>query len=262
MMETLKLRWKENDLVLSIDYPEKFNSNEKYQTLIICHGLIGSRIGVDRLFVKASQALIEEGYVVVRFDYKGCGESSGEYGNNSLEELIDQTKEVVQYTMNNLPIKELTLLGHSLGGAVALLTALEDERVHRLIQWAAVGKPYEDISKIFGKSRMKELRQRKEVDFYGYSFYPKYFHSLNDYEPLQVCSKFKGDVFIAHGTNDQDIPCTYLSSYKENYLTRVQGSVQELSIENAEHTFSKTDHFQELITETMDWLKQKIYHYK
>ncbi|KAB7671285.1 alpha/beta hydrolase family protein [Bacillus sp. B1-b2] len=262
MMETLKLNWKEDKLILSIDYPEPFKQNESYQTIIICHGLIGSRMGVDRLFVKTSHELTKQGFLVVRFDYKGCGESSGEYGTNSLDDLMEQTSKVIEFTLQNLPVKELTLLGHSLGGAVALLTAIEDSRVTRLIQWAAVGKPEEDISKIFGARRMKELRESNRVDFYGYHFYPRYFHSLAEYEPIQVCSKFKGDVFLAHGTNDQDIPYTYINKYRENYHKRVQGSVQDLLIENAEHTFSQSEHFQQLITGTINWLKQKIYHYK
>ena len=255
MSEVHTIKWKEEDLVLSIDYPKNHTSRKAYKTVIICHGLIGSRVGVDRLFVKASKALTERGYLVVRFDYKGCGESSGEYGKNTFEDLISQTKTVIDYTAENVPMEELILLGHSLGGAVAVFTATEDQRVNRLIQWAAVGCPDTDIKGIFGESRMAALEKNEQVDFYGYSFYHCYFQSLSDYRPLSKCSSFNGDVFIAHGTKDDDISVHYLQKYKENYLTRKKGNVSTLLIENGEHTFSDSNHFNQLINGTIQWLE-------
>lgn len=169
MTEVRTINWKDDTIVLSVDYPKKIQS--EYKVVIMCHGLIGSRIGVDRLFVKASNVLTELGYLVIRFDYRGCGESSGEYGSTQLSDLIEQTEAIIQFAYDGFSITELILLGHSLGGAVAVLTAIKDSRVSRLIQWAAVGDPAVDIKRIFGKARLSELAEREVVDFYGYSFF-------------------------------------------------------------------------------------------
>lgn len=255
MTEVKTVKWKDENIMLSIDYPKGVIND--YKAVVICHGLIGSRVGVDRLFVKTSNLLTEKGYLVLRFDYKGCGESSGEYGSNRLSDLIEQTEAIIQFAYEELPIKELILLGHSLGGAVALLTAINDIRVSRLIQWAAVGNPAYDIKRIFGAERLNELAEREIVDFNGYSFYQTYFESLAEYHPLETCHSFSGDVLLAHGSADQDIPYHYMNEYKNNYLQRQKGTVKTLLIENGKHTFSSASQFNELISGTIQWLERK-----
>jgi uncharacterized protein len=255
MTEVKKIKWKDEHIVLSIDYPKE--AYDEYKTVIICHGLIGSRVGVDRLFVKTSNLLTEKGYLVIRFDYKGCGESSGEYGSNRLSDLIEQSEAIIQFAYDELPVKELILLGHSLGGAVALLTAINDIRVSRLIQWAAVGNPALDIKRIFGEDRLSELGEKEVVDFNGYSFYQTYFESLAEFQPLEVCHSFSGDVLLAHGSADQDIPYHYMNEYKSKYLQRERGTVEALSIENGKHTFSSARQFNQLINGTIQWLERK-----
>ena len=56
--------------------------------IIICHGFIGSKVGVDRLFVKAAEEFTMDGAIVLRFDFAGCGESSGNYGETGLDAFI------------------------------------------------------------------------------------------------------------------------------------------------------------------------------
>lgn len=116
-------------------------------TVLICHGFVGSRIGVDRLFVKAARDMAAHGFNVVRFDYAGCGESEGEYGAGGMDALLRQTRDVLEHVRNmesGAPGR-LILLGHSLGGAVSLLTAARDSRVDGLVLWAPVLRPFEDI---------------------------------------------------------------------------------------------------------------------
>lgn len=249
-----RIDWKKEELSLSIDYPNNIDKDKKYSVVIICHGLIGSKVGVDRLFVKTGQHLIEENFIVYRFDYAGCGESSGEYGSYGLTELIEQTNRVIDYVYENEKIKNLTLIGHSLGGATALLTAVNSRRIDNIIQWAAVGNPYKDLYRIFGKEKMIALGQQPSVDFYGYSFYDYYFQSMQQYQPLEKVNHFNGDVLLLHGTGDEDIDYHYLDQYCTNYQKRQTGSVTAHLIENANHTFSTGEHFHKLIGHTKDWL--------
>ncbi|MFT8321159.1 MAG: alpha/beta fold hydrolase [Bacillus sp. (in: firmicutes)] len=248
------INWQSEQLALSIDYPQDFNKKNKYEAVIICHGLIGSRIGVDRLFVKAGQYLTKEDYIVFRFDYSGCGESSGVYGNYSMPELLDQTKTIVDYVASLNYVQTINLIGHSLGGAVSALTAAKDKRINKLIQWAAVGEPHKDLVAIFGEDKMNLLRNRPYIDFYGYTFTEYYFQYMKDFHPLIECSHFPGDVLLLHGTDDKDIPYKYIYEYEKNYLRRKSGNVETYTINNGDHTFSSEAAFTELINLTVDWL--------
>ena len=50
--------------------------------------------------MKTARELAEDGYLVLRFDYIGCGESSGEYGAEGLESMVLQTRSVLDYAVN------------------------------------------------------------------------------------------------------------------------------------------------------------------
>ncbi|MCM3031083.1 MULTISPECIES: alpha/beta hydrolase [unclassified Niallia] len=252
-----RLMWKQEELALSIDYPRN-RANKNNHVILICHGLIGSRIGVDRLFVKSAAELVNNGYTVYRFDYAGCGESTGEYGKFGLSDLIAQTKTVIDYACRQEETDEIILLGHSLGGAVTLLQANRDDRVSKLIQWAAVGNPYEDLAKIVGADEVSALTETETIDFYGYPLSGYFFQSMKKYQPLQECTSFNGDVLLLHGNGDSDIPHDYLQEYKRNYEQRANGTAEAFIIENGEHTFSCASHYEQLIEKTVQWLNKQM----
>jgi alpha-beta hydrolase superfamily lysophospholipase len=253
----LTIPWKGKTLTATIHNPFGQKSIQKtFPLVIICHGFVGNRIGVDRLFVKTAKELTQDGYVVIRFDYSGCGESEGEYGKTGLDDLIEQTKTVIDYG-SELPMinpDEITLLGHSLGGATAILTAARDSRVRKLILWAPVGQPLRDLSTIIGKETMDELDRSPYIDYQGYHLYNQFFHCLSRFSPIEEANSILGDVLLIHGSKDKDIPFSYSHQYDETFSKREHGSSVCKIIEGANHTFSNSTHFNELITTTRRWL--------
>lgn len=268
MREQILISWKEHQLAAVIDYPKNMQLGKKYPLLIICHGFIGSKVGVDRLFVKTANALTKEELIVLRFDYSGCGESSGDYGITGLHNLIDQTRTVIEFGFNLKQVdqKDITLLGHSLGGATAALTAAIEQRINRLILWSAVAHPYEDIRRIVGIEKVRSLKKVPSIDYLGYDLTRTFFDALSKYEPLQSAAQFSGDVLLIHGSGDEEIPVSYLKDYEKVFTERVSGECEIHEIHDANHTFSNSIHFNEVIAHTVNWLrKQKIlmeYHAK
>ena len=69
MEKALTLRHEQLELAATLHYPKKPEACEsKAPAVIICHGFVGSRVGVNRLFVKTARALANAGYYVLRFD--------------------------------------------------------------------------------------------------------------------------------------------------------------------------------------------------
>lgn len=253
----INIPWKGQVLAGTVHYPSGYeSSNEQYPLIIICHGFVGSRVGVDRLFVKASHEMIQEQCVVLRFDYSGCGESEGEYGKTGLDAFIDQTKAAIDFgtRLQKIDKDQLILLGHSLGGATAVLTATRDERVKKLILWSSVGQPFGDIVNIIGEKKIAELKESESIDYLGYSFYKDFFFSLNRYRPLKEVASFMGDVLLVHGSSDADISVNYCYQYFEALDKGRTGTCQKKIIHEANHTFSSLNHFKELISTTRQWL--------
>ncbi|MEK4174507.1 alpha/beta fold hydrolase [Aeribacillus pallidus] len=245
-------------LAATLHIPNAPSKNEKFPVVVICHGFVGSRIGVNRLFVKAANHFASLGFAVLRFDYEGCGESSGIYGTYGLDRFIEQTIHVIDF-VEKLPFidkHELYLLGHSLGGAVATLTAVRDDRVKNLAIWGAVGRPFEDIAAIVGKEGLEEAESSQYVDYEGYSLTKTFFRSLEQYTPLQEAKSFTGDVFVAHGTEDEVISPSYACLYEKSFKKRAN-SVEKSLIIGGNHTFSSIRHSTELFQQTGEWLERQ-----
>ncbi|MCL6456905.1 MAG: alpha/beta fold hydrolase [Gorillibacterium sp.] len=244
------------ELAATYHRPDGNTSVEPLPLVVICHGFVGSRIGVDRLFVKAARKWSEAGFAVLRFDYAGCGESEGDYGAGGLEAMVEQTRLVLDHalSMPGIQTDQVTLLGHSLGGAVAILTASSDVRVSRLVLWSPVANPFGDIVRIVGRDVYNQAISTGSADYLGYGLTAGFFHSLASHHPFQEARKFTGSIFLAHGTGDDVIPVDYSFLYQKIFRIRRGGSCDKEIIRDAGHTFSSAESMQHVITKTSNWL--------
>lgn len=258
MEKQLTINHGDLQLAATLHYPtENLQDQAQKQVIVICHGFVGSRIGVDRLFVKTARALAKQGNFVMRFDYAGCGESDGEYGKLGFDSMIDQTRTVIDYvySIDCIDPTRITLLGHSLGGAIAIATAVKDKRVNRLVLWSAVGYPFHDIVQIVGRESYDEAVKVGKTDHLGYALTPAFFESLMQHQPFQSAVKFSGDVLLIHGTSDDMIPVDYSFLYQKVFWTRNEGQCEKEIIFQANHTYSSQLHQDEAIRVTSNWLQ-------
>jgi len=249
-------------LTATVHVPEPAESggDRRHPVVVICHGFAGSRIGQDRLFVKAARELAANGFVVLRFDCAGCGESEGDYGATGMESWIEQTRRALDaaLTLEVADADNVTLLGHSLGGAVAVLTGAADRRVKNLVLWAPVGHPFQDIVSIVGKEAYEEAITKGETEFAGYRLQASFFRSLSAAHPLIEAKRFAGDVLLVHGSSDPDIPAEYSFLYQKVFRMRPEGGLCDKEIiTHADHAFSTRGHAAHAIRHTVQWLKHK-----
>lgn len=252
------ITYKDVELAMTIHYPQdhrSHNESRKHPLIVICHGFVGNRIGTDRLFVKAARQLCQDGSMVVRFDYSGCGESTGDYGSNSLDTLVSQTRYILDYAMDidSVDHSKVCLLGHSLGGTVALLTAAKDRRVKSLILWAPAIHPMNDIIRIVGREAYEEAFRTGSTFHSGYELQRSFFEGLQGADIVQNIQQVAGDVLLIHGTGDEVIPVDYTFLCQKLFWTRTNGQCDKEILFDANHTFSNGRSAQECIEKTRAW---------
>ncbi|WP_438448758.1 alpha/beta hydrolase family protein [Gorillibacterium sp. sgz5001074] len=245
-------------LALTLHYPPSEKREDTYPLIVICHGFTGNRIGVDRLFVQAARSLSADGFLVVRFDYGGCGESTGDYGTGGMDRLVEETRSVLDYALRleGVDLSRVTLLGHSLGGAAAVLTAAADKRVKRLVLWAPVAHPLADITRIIGPRAQRQALTHGETEYLGYALTERFIRSLSDAHPLQEARSIRGDVLVIHGSADEVIPSESAFLYQKAFWLRNDGSSDKEILLQADHSFTGTGVREQLFDATSAWLRR------
>ncbi|MBC7533947.1 MAG: alpha/beta fold hydrolase [Oligoflexus sp.] len=89
--------------------------------------------------------LANKGFHVLRFDYRGTGDSTGDFQTWSLAAWQADIKVAAEYLMNQYGIQRLSVVGTRLGATLAL-NALQGFKVRRFILWDPIvdGQSYLD----------------------------------------------------------------------------------------------------------------------
>ncbi len=100
--------------------------------IVLCHGFVGVQ-GI--LLPEVAQAFARDGFVVVTFDYRGFGESSGERGRLTVSGQQADIRAVLRWVCNNpvLDERRIGLWGAGLCGGHALCVAHRNPRVRCVV---------------------------------------------------------------------------------------------------------------------------------
>ena len=89
-----------------------------------------------KAIVKISRRLAENGVAVVRFDFRGLGGSTGEFADSNFQTNLEDLQSACQWTAENVGAPEL-MIGHSLGGAAVMASAMHVRSVQAIATLAA-----------------------------------------------------------------------------------------------------------------------------
>ena len=92
----------------------------------------GLRLGIPILGQLAG-ALADAGFIVVRYDKRGIGQSGGRAESASLTDYAEDVRAAVKMLADRKDVdpKRIAVVGHSEGGSVALMAAAKDKRIAR-----------------------------------------------------------------------------------------------------------------------------------
>lgn len=107
--------------------------------IILCHGFGGNSSGANRRSFAC--ALEGAGYIVLRFDFRGCGASDGEAGRVICLEEADDLINAITFLQAQQRVDKgkIGVIGASLGGSVAIHVAAVDQRVRACAAIGAIG---------------------------------------------------------------------------------------------------------------------------
>ncbi|MDE2224458.1 MAG: alpha/beta fold hydrolase [Xanthomonadaceae bacterium] len=94
-----------------------------------------------RIFLVLADALTRKGILVLRYDKRGVGSSTGDYGTATTTDFASDAKAAVDWLagQRNVDPRHIGVIGHSEGGVIAPMVAVVDKRVAFVVMLAGPG---------------------------------------------------------------------------------------------------------------------------
>lgn len=101
--------------------------------VVVSHGFGGNKDGETHVIEADLYASL--GYVVLRFDFRGCGESGGQPGRVICQEEVADMRNVITWLQGRPEVRadRILLSGQSFGAAVSIFTGGVDTRVSGVV---------------------------------------------------------------------------------------------------------------------------------
>jgi pimeloyl-ACP methyl ester carboxylesterase len=174
----------------------------------MCHGIPGAgqaRPADDPGYDGLAADFTALGVAVAFFNFRGCGESEGNFEMLGWARDLESVLDKVLNTPYIDPTRVL-VLGFSGGGAAAIRVAAENRRIYSL---AVVGTPAH--FGIFEKDQDEVISDFRDRGIIRDSDFPpdegRWMHSFEEIEPRRWAAHFKGThLLVVHGDADELVP--------------------------------------------------------
>lgn len=130
-----RVTFQSGSLTLSgiVHIPNDIAPGERRPACLVLHGFGSNKD--SKACISPAQMLAKWGYIALRFDMRGCGESEGPRANIICLEQVEDTKSAVTYLMSRPDVDpaRIACAGHSFGAAVSVYTGGVDPRLAAVI---------------------------------------------------------------------------------------------------------------------------------
>jgi pimeloyl-ACP methyl ester carboxylesterase len=247
--------------------------------LVLLHGWAGYRVGAHQMFVKLARAAVNRGFVCLRFDFRGRGDSEGDAFAATLATMIADTQAACAELAARLGVQRFALIGDCSGSEVAIGAGPLIDGCSAWVLWSApiVGGSRESMDRakrrnILRQYAAKLLRRetwaklfrgklqlhmiRRAILGGGKGAGEQGSASDKDIDWLGRFLSFRGPVLFIYGSAD---PTTADSVAHFERLTREAGRAWHLHlVEGANHAFYSVKWEREVIGRTLDWLEREL----
>lgn len=106
---------------------------------VFCHPFAEEKLWAHRVYVNMAREFASQGMPVLRFDYRGYGDSDGLFEQSTLAGQIADVQAAIAVLRARAPqLRHIGLLGLRYGATLALLAAAGNQAVDHLILWDPV----------------------------------------------------------------------------------------------------------------------------
>lgn len=210
--------------------------SEHPSCVIASHGLLSSKN--SEKYIALGNRMAEEGMALLRFDFRGIGESEGSEEDNTISKKLVDLRSAIDFIRSYSGLGgRIGLLGSSLGGFLSLIQASRAPEIRAVVTWAT---PF----------HLDDLGSKEQEE--DYPLPPKvFFEDLSKHQLMPLLPRVSNSLII-HGERDELVPLAqaieifhHLNLPKEIHV-----------IGGADHQLTLPAHRQRAIDLTVDWFRR------
>lgn len=204
--------------------------------VIASHGLLSSKD--SEKYVGLGNRMSKVGMAMLRFDFRGIGESEGNDDDNTISKKLADLCSALDFIRSRSDMgKRIGLVGSSLGGFLSLIKGSRDKGIGSVVVWAT-------------PLHLDDLGSKEQGG--DYPLPPEaFFEDLPKHRLLPVLPRVS-NCLVIHGEKDELVEVeqamgifNHLASPKEIHI-----------IGDADHRLTDPAHRQRAIDLTLDWFKK------
>lgn len=248
------------------------DKNTNHEVILFIHGFKGFKDwGAHNL---VAEYFANHGYNYIKFNLSHGGTTPQNpdevtdleaFASNTISKELADVNIVINHLSSTHAFSKINLIGHSRGGALAILKAAEDPRIHKLITWSAIGdfsslwKPEQEAEwKKTGQIHVINARTKEKMPL-NVSLLEDFKAHKAAYNVIDAAKRVKIPWLILHGDEDINVPFSVAQ-----HLAQAQPNAKLQKIEGANHVYGashpykekiKPPHLKELCKKTLDFLK-------
>ncbi len=233
-----------------------FGLNDRAPVVIYAHGFNGFKDWGN--FDLVATQFASAGFTMVKFNFSHNGTTPDNpedftdleaFGHNNYSKQLYDLDQVINWCTlpgnafsKSIDPERLYLVGHSMGGGIALLKASQDPRIKKLVTWAGIAEcktPWtswssEQLStwKKSGVAYYFNGRTGQQMPLY-YQLYLDFQNHSEELDIPKAASHLQIPWLICHGKNDIAVPLE-----SAIYLHHLQPS-SEIFVVNGDHVFGR-----------------------
>jgi alpha/beta superfamily hydrolase len=188
-------------------------------------------------FGQLAGSLAEAGFMAVRFDKRGSGQSGGRSESAGLEDYAEDIRSIIKWlsARKDVDPKHIAVIGHGDGAWIALLAAARDKRISAIVSIAAPATTGSELvleqqrqalsrtngsqSDLDAKVELQKKIQSAVLTGRGWEGVPTalrrqadtpLFQSILSFDPARVLDDVRQPMLFVHGQLDREVPVSHL----------------------------------------------------
>ncbi len=204
---------------------------------------------------RLAHGFADAGYAALRFDFTGLGDSDGDFAETSVSaNVADLTRAAL--TLIQRGYGPCGLVGHSLGGAAALIAAARLKSVQSIVTIGAPSDPAH-VRSLFSESE-SEIRSHgvAEVCIGGRSFNlaEGFLNDLEDHDLLESVRTLNRPLLVIHAHDDTVVEYAHGRKIYE----AAEEPKRLVTLENADHLVTSREDAEIVLRSILEWFDETL----